>query len=114
MIDQIINLTTQICSFSKKNVLYIAFDESEYTKVESSVCISRQGYPTLHGAKVACSMETSCMGVLDEKCGNTTNSYFVCSNDLEKGVNIDACVHKKTTSKGMWYLLYVQIVATKK
>ena len=76
-------------------------DESEYTKVEGSVCIGGQGYPTLHDAKVACSVETNCMGVLDEKCGITTNSYFVCSNDLEIGVNIDSCVYKKTTSKGM-------------
>ena len=90
----------------------IALDESEYTKVKSSNCISGQGYPTLHDAKVACSMETDCIGVLDEKCGNTTNSYFACSNDLEKGVNIDSCVYKKTTSKGMKYLLHVQIVAT--
>ena len=91
----------------------IGFDESDYTKVQSSICVSGQGYPTLNGAKVACSLETGCVGVLDEKCGNTTNSYFVCSNDLEMGVNIDSCVHKKTTSKGMEYLLHVQIVATK-
>ena len=79
----------------------IALDESEYTKVQSSICVSGQGYPTLNDAKVACSVETDCMGVLDEKCGNTTNSYFVCSNDLEKGAKIDSCVHKKTISKGM-------------
>ena len=87
-------------------------DESEYTNVQSSICVSGQGYPTLNGAKVACSLETGCVGVLDEKCGNTTNSYFVCSNDLEKGVSIDSCVHKKTTSKGMGYLLCGQIIAT--
>ena len=79
----------------------IDFDKSGYTKVQSSSCISGQGYPTLNDAKVACSMETDCMGVLDENCGNTTSSYFVCSNDLEKGAKIDSCVHKKTTSKGM-------------
>ena len=79
----------------------IDLDKSAYTKVQSSICISGQGYRTLYDAKVACSMETDCMGVLDEKCGNTTNSYFVCSNDLERGVKIDSCVHKKTTSKGM-------------
>ena len=81
--------------------LFIGLDESEYTKVHSSICISGQGYPTLNDAKVACSMETDCMGVLDEKCGHTTNSYFVCSNDLEKGAKICSRVHKKTTSKGM-------------
>ena len=82
-------------------LIIIDLDKSGYTKVQSSICISGQGYPNLNDAMVACSMETDCMGVLDEKCGNTTNSYFVCSNDLEMGVNIDSCVHKKTTSKGM-------------
>ena len=91
----------------------IALDESEYKKVQSSICVSGQGYPTLNGAKVACSLETGCVGVLDENCGHTTNSYFVCSNDLEKGVNIDSCVHKKTTSKGMLYLLRGKVMATK-
>ena len=81
--------------------IIIDLDKSGYTKVQSSICISGQGYPTLNDAMVSCSMETDCMGVLDEKCGNTTNSYFVCSNDLEMGVNIDSCVHKKTISKGM-------------
>ena len=49
-------------------------------------------------------MNNRCMGVLDEKCGKTTNGYFVCSEDLEIGTTINSCVHKKHASKGMKHL----------
>ena len=73
----------------------------EYTKVDNGVCVGEEGYATLNEAKRACSLNSGCIGVLDEACGNTTNSYFACSQDLEIGTKVDSCVHKKHPLKGI-------------
>ena len=65
----------------------------EYDKVDNSQCVGEEGYATLDEAERACSLNNRCMGVLDEKCGKTTNGYFVCSEDLEIGTTINSCVH---------------------
>ena len=75
-----------------------------YIKIERSSCVSRQGYPSLYDAKVSCSMDKGCIGILDEKCGDTSNSYYLCSDDMESGRGIDSCVHKKQKSKGRHYM----------
>ena len=73
----------------------------DYTKIENSLCVSGQGYTTLNDAKLACSSNQECIGVLDEKCGSSSNSYYLCSDDLEMGMPMESCVHKKHGSTGM-------------
>ena len=48
----------------------------------------------MNDAKVACSSNTRCVGVLEENC-DSSSTYYLCQEDIKKDLAADSCVHKK-------------------
>ena len=100
----------------RKNYMSILFCYvvDEYTKVEESWCFSGQGYGSLLEAKYNCSLDSTCVGVLDEDCKNDY-SFYLCHGDFEKVKTFRSCIYKKKdlVGKQRWpSKTFIQILFT--
>ena len=72
-------------------------DRYEYTKVHKVGCRKTEmEYANIYDAKMACSVDADCIGVLDEDCTEykRDKSFVVCTNTIEVEHHSD-CVYKK-------------------
>ena len=73
----------------------------DYTKVRRSSCASSQRFEIMNDAKIACSSNARCIGVLEEHC-DRSSTYYLCQADIKKDVEAISCVHKKSETAGMF------------
>ena len=69
-------------------------------KTRHSGCASSQRFMAIMDAKLACSSNRRCIGVLEEDCDNSVGTYYLCHEDLKKDVEAISCVHKKRETIG--------------
>ena len=73
----------------------------DYIKVQHSNCASSQRFNAINDAKVACSSNVRCIGVLEENC-DSSSMYYLCQEDMKKDVEAISCVHKKRETIGLF------------
>ena len=91
----------------KKNVNLYIWISDDYIKIEHSNCAGSQRFNTIHDAKMACSLDAKCIGVLEEDCERSL-TYYLCQEDIKKDIEVVSCVHKKRETAGL-FLIYHEI-----
>ena len=56
---------------------------------------------SINDAKLACSSNGECIGVLEEDC-DSNSTFYLCQNDMKKDVEAISCVHKKRETTGLY------------
>ena len=82
--------------------------KDDYVKVQHSNCASSQRFNAINDAKVACSSNVRCIGVLEENC-DSSSTYYLCQEDIKKDLEAISCVHKKSETIGVFRSLSYEI-----
>ena len=76
----------------------------DYIKIEHSKCASTRRFKSVNDAKMVCSFDARCIGVLSEDCGSSS-TYYLCQGDIKKDIELVSCVHKKKEASGLFNYL---------